>query len=695
MIGRASKPQASRTRALLGLSLALASVITILWLTLGEDVARVAILPSCAPIADAAPASTSVRVAQHEEPPPSIVPGALASVATPAPALVEERASEPKPRITRVKGIVLDARTREPVPEITVVLRSNETSDRVQTAPDGSFESTVEFPAGTLSATLYDANQNVASFERDHRDGALELAWFIDAPIGPTYPIQIAGAELGDATSWKARIVESLRDPESAGEIDVSSDGLRIAADLEKHPDREWSWVALREGTTPWVRYPTIEFAPDAAYPLRLELRRDDPAFEADALVRSTVGIHPTIAVRAKPSARSASVEGELHVDGARVPPDVELLLLPYSFDTGTTVDSNTWDEARPEPSGRFRFERVLPGEKLLIAYAPNHSLERTALHVLRGENRAPVIRLVHALQESVVVSVSEPIGAESRDRASGIAVKLRLVDAGSAGRAWLAFGSTPRLSADWTCVFRDLPAAQFELREIGVRAPPAWKPYGATVIAPRDLAPAVVDADASKELRFEVRDNGSRRGSRRRGSSAVVSFGPGGCFLAPATSLRDRNLVVPADAPLEWTVWRDGCAPRFGTDADFRDVGGARVAEVELAEGWGAQIFFRAGRAGTKAAAEKANDGADERSPFSPATYDLLTAPPLAQVSVIADREPAVTSDAQGAVRLSMRREPRSLSLRCNGWHLARLQSLAPKAGLGIESYLGWMERD
>lgn len=693
MIGRASKPQASRTRVLLGLSLALASVIAILWLTLGEDVARVALLPSCAPIADAAP-STSVSVAEDEEPPPSAVPSALASVAPPAPALVDERAS--KPRITRVKGTVLDARTREPVPEITVVLRCGETSDRVQTAPDGSFESTVEFPAGTLSATLYDANQDVASFERDHKDGALELAWFMDAPIGPTYPIEIAGAELGDAASWKARIVESLRDPESAGEIDVSNDGLRIAADLDKHPDREWSWVPLRDGTTSWIRYPTIEFAPDAAYPLRLELRRDDPAFEADALVRSTVGIHPMIAVRAKPSARCASVEGEVHVDGARVPPDVELLLLPYSFDTGTTVESSTWDEARPEPSGRFRFERVLPGEKLLVAYAPNHSLERTALRVLRGENRAPAIRLVHALQDSVVVSVSAPIAAERRDRASGIAVQLRLVDAGSAGRAWLAFGSTPRLSADWTCVFRDLPAAQFELREIGLRAPPSWKPYGATVLAPRDLAPAVVDADAPKELRFEVHDNGSRRGSRRRSSSAVVSFGPGGCFLAPASSLRDRNLMMPADAPLEWTVWRSGCAPRFGTDADFRDVGGARVAVVELDEGWGAQIFFRAGRSNTKTAkAEKTDERSDERSPLSLATYDLLTAPPLAQVSVIADRESAVTSDAQGALRLSMRREPRRLSLRCNGWHLARLQSLAPKAGLGVESYLGWMERD
>jgi hypothetical protein len=37
----------------------------------------------------------------------------------------------------------------------------------------------------------------------------------------------------------------------------------------------------------------------------------------------------------------------------------------------------------------------------------------------------------------------------------------------------------------------------------------------------------------------------------------------------------------------------------------------------------------------------------------------------------------------------------PRRLSLRCDGWHLTRLQLLAGREGMGIENYLGWMERD
>jgi len=156
---------------------------------------------------------------------------------------------------------------------------------------------------------------------------------------------------------------------------------------------------------------------------------------------------------------------------------------------------------------------------------------------------------------------------------------------------------------------------------------------------------------------------------------------------------LRNRPVMLPADAPLEWSVWRTGCAPQFGTESDFKDVDGQRIAHVEFSAGWGAQIFVRAGR--PSEARIKSNDSLDARSAAGALVNDLFTAPPLPGVEVISDHEPIATSDAEGAVRLSMRTVPRRLSLRCEGWHLTRLQYVPPKQGFGIVSYLAWMERN
>jgi hypothetical protein len=685
VIGSSAESKPGRGVSLIMLALVLACATAILWFALRDDATPVAILPGCVPSAEAAapsprePAAMNVAVAPTTEMNTAVQPIGETTASQPAPP------TTPNTRGTRVEGIVVDARTREPVPDLAVELRSGDVSDRVTTADDGSFRSTQDFPDGTLSAMLYDAGKNVCRHEREHRAGALELGWLLDAPIGPTYPIRISGAISSEASGWTARIVESLRDPSSAGEIDVARGELKLAGGLEQQPDRAWSWLALREGrngSAPWIRYPTIEFAPDAAYPVRLELRHDDPALDAEAMVRSTVGIHPELFVRATASLLSARLEGEIRVVGGTSLPDVQLLLLPASADTGVVMRSNTWDEARLETSGRFEFARVSPGDKLLVAFAPNYVPAQQSLHLVRGMNRAPIIHLVRAVQSSVEVSLRAAPAEKSL-----VAVQLRLAGIGNAARAWLSLGESAQYG-DWSCSFRDLPAGLFEMRQIGLRSRALGKPYAATVLAPRDLSIADVDPAQMKEVRFDVRLRGSSRGG-----GMMLSFGPGGSVFDAAMYRRDRRMWLPAGAPLEWAAWHPGYAPQFGTSSDFKDVDGSLVASVDLAPGWGAEIFFRAGK--PSGIAPKSAGGFDARSVIGAVGCELFTAPPIADVGVIADREKAAESDAEGAVRLSLPKMPRRLSLRCPGWHLTRLQFLPLKQGVAVESYLAWMERD
>src|SRR5881394_2776066 len=94
------------------------------------------------------------------------------------------------------------------------------------------------------------------------------------------------------------------------------------------------------------------------------------------------------------------------------------------------------------------------------------------------------------------------------------------------------------------------------------------------------------------KEVRFDVRV----RGSSRAGAT-MLSFGPSGAVFDAAVYERRRRFAIPVDAPIEWAAWQFGCAPQFGTDANFKDVDGGRVSTGEFAPGWGAEIFFRAGK--------------------------------------------------------------------------------------------------
>jgi hypothetical protein len=704
---------AERRFPLSALTLVLAAAVLLLWLSLREDAPRGAILPGCAPIDENPPAARPAAIVQPVAVPVSApLPAPAESPAAAAPSTAEEVRDEPV--ITRVQGFVVDARTREAVPEIEILLRSGEATDRVRTQADGSFSSTKNFAAGTLSAMLFDDGKNVARFEREHRAGALEIGWQMDVPIGPTYPIQISGAEADDVASWSARIVETIRDPENAGEIEVTVDGLRMAADLEKHPDRNWTWIPLRPGNVPWIRYASVEFEPDASYPLRLELRRDVPALDGTSLVRSTIGIHPVLVVRAIASPLTANLQGAIQTDEHRSRPEVEVMLLPYDIESGVTIHSNVWDRTTADAMGGYRFRRVRPGDKVLIAFADNHVLERRTLRLFPGENPAPEIRLVRALQDSVQLNLGAAGSSEDDGsrRPGLVVVRLRLAETGGAARGWLAYDLVKpgRSVFEWRCSVQDLPAAEFELSEIGLYTPPAWKPFEMKVLTPHTrLDLAASDAREAKTFRFDVNGSGTNspegNGARHRrratsfSSTAYsatpysVSFGPGGSYLDAGTGGRDRRWTLPADVPLEWAVWSEGCAPQFGTDADFGDGDSGRVAKIELGAGWGAALYLRTGR---PSSVPERSRSANEPRLFPPVARGVLTAPPLSQVTVVADREPVATTDVEGAARLSLTKPPHKLLLHCEGWHLTKLERLSlTERPSAIQNYVGWMERD
>ncbi len=161
--------------------------------------------------------------------------------------LAAAAAAEPRP----LAGYAVDARTGEPIPELT--LEAGEPSARTtsSTAPDGSFRL-----ADARDLVVRDA-ETVLAANRSRRG--------LEVEIGPTLRLQFVGAL-----------------PCAPGELVASLDG--------------GACVAVREGCDPWVRFPA--FAPLSLLSCaersacELVVRTRDGRFAGRARVHARAGIH-------------------------------------------------------------------------------------------------------------------------------------------------------------------------------------------------------------------------------------------------------------------------------------------------------------------------------------------------------------------------------------------------------------------
>ena len=582
----------------------------------------------------------------------------------------------------RIRGRVVDERTDEAVPALTVSLACERRSERVLTDPQGSFETLEAFPRGHLVVEFSDLGSVLQKLEVDFDPDLASDLGVLGVRIGPTVPLLV---EPADAVPCKARLVERARPSGIAGIIEVRATGLQSGTLLEGTGDREWPWIQVRAGQPPWLRYPKPLSDPDERRPPRVEVRMCGTSSEGVGAIRSTVGVQPHARVVA--SERYASVSGSFlfslddmfqtgpaesssHGDET----SAAVLLLPKAGDEKGDQASPIWHERRLDSKGEFLFERVRPGSWQLLAHATNNRIVRQDLEVLPGPTALPPIQMVRAEKEAYFDADWNLVDRDP----SPSCIRLRLSAAGSFAKAWLDHGTTS---------FFDLPAAEFEMSVIGLHGSPPFKPFLARVSTPPgNLDLKEVGPSDESDFEFDVRD---ARTDQPLGGFRVA-FGPRGSVFGLPSGDPSGGWRIATDAPFTWSVWCEAYAPAFGDHQDFQVGEETRIARCALTPGWGASLLFRAADPGTFQS---------DSWPWSSFTFPgadslvgSIACPPLRGVRVDIGSDTMATSDDEGEARLQLREMPARLTLRCDGWKLVGVQ---PSWNWRIPQYVVWMDRE
>lgn len=184
-------------------------------------------------------------------------------------------------RSARVAGRVVDEVTREPVPEVDVLLTTESRyTDSVPTDAGGGFVSYGGLPHEEVQAEIYERGVRL---QRDswlpfrapeavtsEWDPSSPEAWVIAVPIGPTYTFDLGEEPIGELGCRLLGFAES-------GEV-----------------SERGSWQRLREGLNPWVRF-TRPVRPGSDRRFAVEVGTRDRSRRATVEVESVVGVYPRV----------------------------------------------------------------------------------------------------------------------------------------------------------------------------------------------------------------------------------------------------------------------------------------------------------------------------------------------------------------------------------------------------------------
>lgn len=566
-----------------------------------------------------------------------------------------------------VRGIVVDDITGELVPFVEVELKLGELLDRIVVGDDGAFASALDFPTGTLRATVRDETVPVGSFEIEHDGVRGTRDWRIAVPIGPTIRVSAIDDLPVPPETWRARIVESALAPEVVAEIVVVESGLALRAPSADLPDRTWSWRAFRAGPTPWIRYPHREHAPLPGVPPSLEVRDDTANKKGEVLFRSTIGIQDPVAVKTRAFGK-ARIRVE-RLPGATAPMRAVL------FDTRDeprmgSLTAPVFDEGEIGMSGEIEFAELEPGTKRLIAWSRDGRLDDRFV-VQAGPSD------VVEMRESPLAAKEAGNSTWTRVVSSKLAVAHVLATYPAAEgrmRPWMT--STSRSASnrfERVDEFRAANAEGIEIRVVG----------GGLPLERHDFA-------SDQVFRFES----------DREVSAELVFGPVGQFFSSGGWPADRKFVLPYGLGFTWSAWAKGMQPVFGDQSDWkrsddREVG---ITKVRFEPGWGAQIFLRAGDPET--IARENWPWTDPRTRARSRSRDkeiddisaaVLAAQPVPGVTLRIDGLDSAMSDAAGELRIVQYGLPVQLTLIGAGWRVTSLQKLPGDA----PRYVAWLRRN
>lgn len=521
-----------------------------------------------------------------------------------------------------VTGIVLDDRTREPLPEYWLRLRdaTGRTED-VATDASGRFTTKAELALGTLDIRLHDApgrRRDSSRVEREHPGNAtapLELSVL----CGPTFTLAF--------------------DPPAIAESELTARMTSQGRDARSTP-----YVPVRRGSTRWVRLPPL-FA-NLEQGATLEVRAEDGLWMGSAEVVRTQGVERGV-VLVRGTVRGL-VRGRV-VDDAQQP--IERAIVTLEFTGGAEQGSRRTE--RTEADGVFRFEYVPAGAATIAVEAFRFVPQLPRVVALTPG--AETVEEIALARVPPAGSIRGRITSES-GRFDGL-VRMSL-NATSQNES--RSGGPARALVDWideggrkigVFTFPDLPAGGYRISG-AVEAEwytvtPEWEPRSVLATPPND------------SVAFLLRDGGARADLVFKITASVTGEAVDGCWariaIAPRSE-RTRELVsgdvAVANAPyttkVAWCLVKDGYQPVAGDETAFAiespcDDKRCRTAEIALRPGWGDEFEITS----------------------------RATSKPVAGVKVFVDGREAGTSDARGRVLVTNATPPSDLRFEYEDWRI------------------------
>jgi hypothetical protein len=667
--------------------------------------------------------SESSESASHREPvtTPQSVVGSSAPKESTTPAAPIEDASERRPTnpSAMIDGLIVDARTREPIPFLDVKLVSTPVEDPVRTDKDGAFHSTRALPLAHLSAVVSDGGRMLKTFVRAE-DMRTDMRWTIELAIGPTYPLVIDSFGALDPSQWTARVIETTRNFEDAGEIDVDEHHVSMRAPLADAADHAWQWLALRTepilvGDVPWIRYPSMEHQPDKRYRMRIQVRSDAVGQTGLARIRATIGVQEPVIVD---GLREIGVLAGRLVDANDAPVNGGTLMLLPRDPVGEGDHTPQWDVVQANRKGEFRCELAALGHRDLLVFAPRLPVVEMPVVVTRGiTTLAEPVRLPRSAPAGMV---DQPTLEDSRargrrgERREMLVAHVRLPQAGRFARDWVqALPATLVRSHNASLDPSALPDAPLDLEWIDLLDS---RGYSKPDVVPMHMSVAAPVA------RIEVGSKGARQsrslhvatgedpdhdidGLPQHVDNTYLCFEPGGALVGEEHAVELQRWELLPGTALRWSCWRWGSAPVFGDESAFQlEKGNDRrvrritplTARVDFAAGWGAVLWCRASEGASPPDLQRLKGlgyVSEDSDSVVPPLHKVLAAPPLPDVRVLADGVFAGKSDAEGVIRIALARQPLRLVLVADRWHMTRLERV-PGAGVA-QRYVVWMDRD
>jgi len=453
------------------------------------------------------------------------------------------------------RGILVDARTGEPIPDFHFMCWDTVGTDNHLTTDErGRFGTQQGYGVGRIRLALSDFEGSFARYGTcDHARLEPDEDSRIPVRVGPTYHLAFTAPEGYVVSQFFAEVR-----------------GHRRTA---RHYPGFFMRSRLRDGDHPWVRLHTDELTEGPGPPWYLTVVSDD------GLWSGSVPVHSLVGIQAQALSLRVTLGGNLRgrvQDDAREPLSVNLHLRS----TLTGWEDWTWSDRE----GDLDYGGLEPGEYELSIATEQHEPWSSLVRIERGE-----VTLLRAdlVRRAVAGAIEGSVSTESGARRS-LWVEARHSQDGSLRRAAVEWSSD---EGRWQGRFRipDLTQGAWELRitaeELGLVSEPPLR----VLRAPSRAASFhLLDDVPTTVWSMQVVD---AAGAPIEGAQATLETAAGRVLFAGPVGTGRVLGTLPLTSDLHWLAWAPGHRLVEGDQRAFAPRGEGRLARVTLAPGWGARL--------------------------------------------------------------------------------------------------------